>query len=391
MRLLIVPITFMVIAATTVAHAEKVCMRYNSTTRALQKRVVTTGSCPRRFIEVVDTALLVGPQGPAGTNGVDGTNGANGTNGAPGEDGAVRVWGDGSAGNYVVSTSRSYGETNPQFINFEVQTGQSLAVVSGTTIRAMGTCTINGEITVYSGAAGGRVTEPSATTLAPSRLPANRGLAYRSPAPGEYGTNVDVVPGGVGGQGLTNAEARTLTRLIGVSFGSGGEAGAGSVAGGSGGGGIALYCKGGIEIGAAGQIRAAGGNGSSGSGGGAGGLIILASETSVVNSGSIQAAGGRGGNSLVSCAAGGGGGGGIIHVLAPSITIGTTNVSGGSGGNSSTSTSSSSRFGGAGGGGFGGDGGTGSTVLADNTPTAASSGTDGFVVQSLLDPTSLLM
>lgn len=75
-------------------YADKVCLRFNPNTQRLVKRVVSTGNCRRGYVEIVDSTVLVGPQGPSGPEGATGPQGVTGSNGA---DGAVGP--QGPAGN----------------------------------------------------------------------------------------------------------------------------------------------------------------------------------------------------------------------------------------------------------------------------------------------------
>lgn len=386
-------------------YADKVCLRVNPNTQRLQKRVVSTGNCRRGYIEIVDTSVLVGPQGPSGPNGATGPQGpagANGsdgavgpqgpagTNGSNGADGALRVWGDGSAGDLTFSSTDFLSPSNPQYEDIVIQAGTTAVVYSGTTIRATGTCTIHGTISVDFGAGGGRLGAYTVTSLAPGSVDANKGLSFRGPGVGEFGTNANNLAGGTNGLGIIEGEARSMARLTANSYGSGGGA-ANGFSGGLGGGGIALYCRGGITVSASGAVAANGGNSSAGGGGGAGGLVVLASETSVVNAGTISANGGDGGASDATFGAGGGGGGGVVFLMAPSITQGTVSVVGGSAGANTTDVTSNPRRGGSGGGAFGGNGGSGGGVLSNDTASAAASGSAGIVLQTTADPTSLIM
>jgi hypothetical protein len=92
----------------------------------------------------------VGPAGPAGAMGPAGPIGAQGA------DGSLRVYGDGSAGNLVVSASSTLEvlttNGNTQFDDITVVAGQTLTVPSGTVLRCTGTANIAGRILVSVGA-----------------------------------------------------------------------------------------------------------------------------------------------------------------------------------------------------------------------------------------------
>ncbi len=372
MRFVLVLVCFI-----SLSIAELKCLKFNLSRGTYKVLTTNKAKCPRGSKKLFDTASLIGIDGPQGEAGDDG------------EDGDVAVWGNGSAGNLVVSSSGLFETTNPQYQNVTINAGVELGVLSGTTIRATGNCTINGEIDVSSGADGGSGENFTGSTLVPSRRGANFGLSHAPAGVGGFGTSVTELFGGYGGKKLEYNRAGTILRLTAGAFGGGGESGNGTVSGGSGGGGLALYCKGAIII--AGTITADGGNGFGGGGGGAGGLVVLASKTSITNTGVVRAAGGNGGNSNLAYGPGGGGGGGIIHFLAPSIIVGGTNVDGGNPGSITGNVSNSPRQAGSGGGAFGGDGGNGGNVNTDHTADDADEGTDGHVFQTIVDPTSLIL
>lgn len=353
------------------AQGELLCLKM--TKRGKFKVVATNKSkCPKG--NLLDTDSVAGNPGSKGINGSDGL------------DATEEVYGDESAGDLIINSSTTFSNRNPQFRNVTINAGNTLTVPSGTTIRATGTCIINGSIVVEKGAYGGR-------SNGLRHQPANFGLAYSPPGLGEYGDpdNTNALRGGSGGVGISESTARMLVKLTGTAYGSAGESNS-SVAGGSGGGGFALYCKGAVII--QGSISADGGNGFIvfGTGGGSGGLIVIASKESIVSTGTISAIGGNGSNwDYAIASAGGGGGGGVIHLLAPHIIEGTTDVSGGDEGSIDPADFLLCPcYGGSGGGGFGGDGGRGGHVNLVGNPQSAQPGTDGFVITTLTDPSALL-
>jgi len=301
-----------------------------------------------------------GAQGATGPQGVAGTQGATGPQGAAGINGVVRVWGDGSSGDLVVSGASTLNGSATQFQNINITAGNTLTVGSGTTLRATGSCQISGNLVVQVGARGGSSVTPTSSTTVPVRVSANYGKAFRPASPGGYGTNSASIQGGFGATNVQAAEARTLVRLTDTAFGAGGEAGDN-------------------------------GSGGSGGGGGAGGLIVLASETSISNLGAVSADGGFGGPSSASIGAGGGGGGGVVHFIAPQVTLGTVSVVGESAGGTFNPVTNSPRFGGSGGGGFGGNGGAGGNVSSANTALSANAGAAGQVFETEVDPSSLIL
>lgn len=385
------------------ALADTVCLRLVPRTTRLQQRTVTTSKCPRGFVSILDTNLVRGPQGQAGApgtagaqgatgpQGVAGSQGATGPQGAAGINGVVRVWGDGSSGDLVVSGATTLDGSATQFQNINITAGNTLTVGSGTTLRATGSCQISGNLVVQVGARGGSSVTPTSSTTVPVRVPANYGKAFRPASPGGYGTNSSSIQGGFGATSVQANEARTLVRLTDTAFGAGGEAGDNG-SGGSGGGGVALYCRQGITINVGGSITADGANApASGGGGGAGGLIVLASETSISNLGAVSANGGFGGPSSANIGAGGGGGGGVVHFIAPQVALGTVSVVGEAAGGTFNSVTNSPRTGGSGGGAFGGSGGAGGSVSSTNTALAANAGSAGQVFETEVDPSSLIL
>jgi hypothetical protein len=352
----------------TAAFADKVCIRakINKGAVSFTKKIVQT-KCPKKFTELVDTSTL---KGPAGT------------------DGSLRVYGDGSKGDFVASGSVSLDEANLQFTNFTVNAGATLTVASGSVIRCTGTFSNLGTITVQPFAEGQFVGESASASITISPLiAAHPGVVANVPYNGTYGTNAATQSGGGGGNGLSSQEAKNLL-LPGLSGGSGG--GAGANGGGSGGGTMAVICSSGIVNG--GTINAKGVDPAAvgGGGGGGGGIVILASKSSITNSGLIDVSGGNGAPAASFGGSGGGGGGGIVHLLAPSIAqSGTVTVGGGLKG-TSTTVSSTPRSAGGGGGSCGGDGGRGGNVATNGAVSLHVDGSPGYVFQTATDPTALI-
>jgi hypothetical protein len=244
-----------------------------------------------------------GPAGPTGPVGATGPQGPPGPIGPQGSPGALAFYGDGSDGALTISSSVDWNSTPPsgmlQFSSFTITATGSLAVPSGLVIRVTGNVTIAGPIVVGP---------------APGIPSANWGGGCAPYSVRFYG---------VGLPGLSSLKARTLLR---PSFSQGG------------GGYLTILATGNILIASTGSISAPGVAGSTwvyGVGGpspnaSAGGIVILASKTAITNLGSLRAVGGDGANqTCCEYAAGGGGGGGIIHLLGPSLTLGSYNVSGG--------------------------------------------------------------
>jgi hypothetical protein len=297
-----------------------------------------------------------GPTGANGTNGTNGTNGATGPTGSAGPAGAqgptgatgatgtASIYGDGSDGatgpcNIVISTNwiTSSPTTGIQCTNFSISTGVTLNVPSGTVIRATGTATISGTLTV-------------GDATVPTSIASSGGAGWVATVP--------VFPGG----GIA-FPALTLRKLLRPGPFGGGPGGVDTGFFGVGGGTVTILSAGAMTIGPSGVINANGGNGAGdgtniADGGGGGGFVILGSKTSVTNAGAINAKGGNGaagnpGNFTTS----GGGGGGVIHLLGPSVIAGTQTVTGGNGGGADNGAGFAS-----GGGASGGNGGPAGTA-----------------------------
>lgn len=352
------------------AGAELLCVK--SSIQARQKialgraLVVAKGNtCPKGFKVLIDTGLLKGSSGSTGEVGPTGPAGAQGPagpQGATGADGALRIYGDGSSGDFVADTSQDLRELLGQFRDFTIPARRVLTLPSGTIIRCTGVFTNQGTIRVLSESQGGVIEAFSATTLtAPSSAAPASGLVASVAASGEYGSNAVTLYGGQGGRAFSLPFLRGLLRL---GIAGGGPGGAGrDTTGGLGGGTLTILAGG--ELVNSGVISANGANGAAGAGGGGGGAIILASKTSITQSGVVQVIGGAGGDSKINSAAGGGGGGGLVHLLAPNVstTGGSILATGGNAGSTSVLVSASVRSAGGGGGaGIAAAGGLGCTL-----------------------------
>jgi hypothetical protein len=261
----------------------------------------------------------------------------------------VTISGDGSDGAMTIAAATDWTANPPpgtfQFSAFTVNAGQTLTVPSGLTIRVAGDVTIAGTILVAE--------NPFSNAAAVQSVPPDLG-ACSTVAP----TNSRNLNAGSGGRAVAEAVAR---QLLHPGFSGGGDGAGLTQLNGEGGGVFRILASGTITIASGGAIVADGVAGEDATfslpsgGGGAGGIVIVAASTSIINSGRISASGAAGGNGSAadSRASSGGGGGGIIHLLAPSITGGTLQASGGAGGTGGTGLSNA----GGGGGACGGNGG----------------------------------
>lgn len=351
-------------------YAELLCVKSSLQTRktiALGRALVISkgSSCPKGFQILLDTGLLKGSSGPsgeAGPMGPQGPAGAQGPQGPTGADGSLRIYGDGSSGDFTASGSQDLRELLGQFRDFTIPARQVLTVPSGTIIRCTGVFSNQGTLRVLSESQGGVMEALSTTALtAPSSAAPTAGLVASVAASGEYGLSGVSLYGGRGGTAFSQPFLRGLLR---PGIAGGGSGGAGRDTTGGLGGGTVTILAGGALINA-GVISANGANGAAGAGGGGGGAIILASKTSITHSGVVQVQGGAGGDSKINSAAGGGGGAGLVHLLAPSVSTagGSVLATGGRAGSTSVLVSASVRSAGGGGGaGVGAAGGLGCSL-----------------------------
>jgi hypothetical protein len=418
--------------------ADKLCLRVNTEKRgSIRTSRAIAAKCPKGFIELVDTSIFSGPRGDTGlkgeigekgdagskgdpgakgdtgpqgapgakgdtgaagingTNGTNGLNGTNGTNGQNGQDGAIRLYGDGSNGDVTFSSNGTLN-SNGQYRNITIQSGVTMLMYSGATLRCTGSFVNNGTIIIGSGVSGGHSRSSySSSLLDLARLQAGVGSAGSPAANGLIGTNGQTVLGGYRGSGILNSDIAQFLLKVGPRDGGGGGGVAMNGHAGRGGGAARIVCQGQIINSATGLIQASGAPGDGdGSGGGAGGIVILASGSSIIHSGVISAEGGAGALGGTNSASGGGGSGGIIHLLSPNLdSSGTFIVSGGNGGSSISSgtITSTERAGGGGGGGLGGNGGNGGDANTDGSGTAGTNGAVGISIMTPGEPLSLLL
>lgn len=342
--------------------------------------------------------MVPGPTGPVGPQG------SQGEQGEPGADGALRVYGDGSAGDRVVSGDEDWNSgpnqpKNLQFKNLTIEDGATLTVPSGMTIRVQEDFVNHGMIVVLPAADGGFAGRvgPGSDDFSDQTIDPVVGIGTLAAQAGEIGDTSGAQLAGRGGIGLSEFETRQLLTVSTVAGGGGAvggsdsDGGVTSNAGSKGGGALRIIAMGAIINSAGAEINADGEGGEGGGGGG--GLVVLASMTSVENAGMVSATGGDGESGDSNEAASGGGGGGVVHMLAPEVSgNGGVDVSGGDGGAGGSTVSASTRFAGGGGGASGGDGGNGGTVPAGVNPAAGAAGDGevGFDLVTELDPTSLL-
>ncbi len=303
--------------------------------------------------------------------------------------GYKNIYGNGSAGNKVVSADTTLADVNLQYKNFTVNAGVTLTVESGTVIRTTGKFINNGTINVLTGSSGGAVT---GTGTVPGLSVPEQGVSFRAPEAGEIGDFNGVRTGGFGGRGLTSFQGNLKLNPDARAGGGGAGNGITSGFGGRGGGSFIVISAKAITNAASASINANGAFGNTGSGGGAGGFVILASAKSVTNAGQINALGGNGGDSTTASAPGGGGSGGIAHLIGLSITPGVVTVTGGTAGAVTGNVTLSPRAAGGGGGACANDGGAGGSVPigAAVAPTAAVAGAIGLSIQTVVDPANLL-
>lgn len=306
---------------------------------------------------------------------------------------SVRLYGDGSLGELVVETGEdvTLPADSATYSSIRIESGGTLRVRSGTVIRVTGDVENDGLIFVRWGTYTG-VRYYGSAASDPVLAPPGEGISLAAPGFGTVDlSNPARAIGGAGGVGIGSA-ARWL--LAPTPFGGGGGANSWPFTAyrtDSGGG--SFHLRAGGTISNAGKIEADGSqqtlNGC-GTGGGGGGVIIIASATAFDGGGGeVFARGGTGQAGDSQCGAGGGGGGGLIHIIAPQITEGTLDVSGGAPGIAGTWTSTIRSIGGGGGGASVGDGGRGGGH--DGTaPQNAYGGERGRVYITEADPEDVL-
>ncbi len=302
---------------------------------------------------------------------------------------ASRFYGDGSANALTIASDTNWSSTPPDgnnlnFTDIVIDAGNTLTVPPGTTIRCSGTFTNNGSIIVNSNANHEFFLIQS---IAQNRTPSpGRGDTLRAASNPRGHTALGVeLGGGDGGIGIPKTVAASSFNNF--KYGGGAGAGAQRVSGGSGGGLLKVYCKGGIinngTISADGRID-----------GGGAGIVILASSTAINNDlGSIQANGGDGAPSDGDSGAGGGGGGGIILLVAPEISnLGVTSITGGNAGTGGTTITQAIHSAGGGGGASGGNGGRGGRIDSSNIArdNDATDGNDGYVLEINANPAHMM-
>lgn len=369
------------------AASSILCMkvyRKDDGTYGIKKKTISSGNCPSGYYKIIDTSVMVGPQGvpgatgPQGVQGVAGPQGIQGAIGPQGERGEVGPTGptgiqgeqgevgptgqagakgdtgdtgpqgatgaqgaDGQLGIYgygttdvTISTSTDWSTSPPedfnlQLRNFTVNDGVTLTIPSGLVIRCSSEFANSGTIVVKSYAKGG--TQDSinysdlSKTVVPAMDPARDGLlTTKGPQTGEIALSPS--GGSQGGYGMGTDNTFTLSSIVRPgALGGGGGAGSLLSNGGSGGGTLTVLANGTIFN--YGTIRA---NGEAsmftGGGGGGGGIIVLASKSGIENHGTLEAKGGDGGaagqnmSSQIVVGSGGGGGGGFIHLISPDIS-----------------------------------------------------------------------
>ena len=309
----------------------------------------------------------------------------------------LNIYGDGSAGNLIISMTSNWitdppPNNNFMFMNFTINDGIILTVASGTIIRVKQNFTNNGFIIVQPPLLGESVINPSGPEGTISPVYNQIVVAANSlMTPYQYQNNkVAKVYGG------TAYPKAILINLLnpGILGGGNGAVGAyqtssitafGNTQAGGGGGTLSIYVK--CTFINNGNISANGGKvpitSYGGNGGGAGGIIIIASKQNIVNNGSINANGSDGSTGIITFSqpnphSGGGGGGGLIHILSPNAnTLMNINVNGD---NPGTSVGSDAGDYGGGGGAMGGDGGNGG--FGKFAATAGSSGVVVFTTTS---------
>jgi len=294
--------------------------------------------------------------------------------------------------------------TDPHFMysSIVVRAGVTLSVASGTVLRSRGGITINGTLSVGSGALGGRRRGSTGDYIAPAFASPHPGISAGPAGSGAIASSTVDAHGGDASDGHNAFRAANLIHSF-FPWGGGGG-GPARNEGGDGGGSVYLLGNDVVALGGTATIVANGDDAvvQTGAGGGGGGLVVLASKTriNILAGAQISATGGAGGSGLDSTLStpttatggGGGGGGGIVMLAAPRISqLGTIVVDGGAAGSVDfSSTSAAVLLGGGAGGSSGGNGGAGANVSVDpNGVGAAGAGNTGWTISFETDPTDL--
>src|SRR4051812_18839566 len=132
-----------------------------------------------------------GGPGPTGPTRPAGGDGGTGPARPAGTDGSIRIYGDGSAGSLTISANTNWAAVPPnaahnyQFTNLTIASGFPLTVPSGLVIRASGTVTNNGTISVQTFASGGFIDIVNVTSTDTIQRCAGSGVARPPAAYGE--------------------------------------------------------------------------------------------------------------------------------------------------------------------------------------------------------------
>jgi len=394
--------------ASSASAAQKICLRVDKKFKTTRRVVAPTARCPKGFTELINTETILsgvsaqvgaqgiqGPKGETGPAGAQGPKGDQGVQGLPGTGTIGSIFGDGSSGDIVFPVGISEFDQFKLYANVTVPAGAIVRVPHGSTLRALGTLTVDGILEVQDGGQGGVVLPRDGvdgSSIGAAVTPPATSANFRPAGAGN--TAAACLTGCVGSGGVASPaepySLQSLRNIIRVSVNLFGGGGGGSLGGrgGNGGGSAAFYAAQGIIINGGGSVVANGLSGLNGGGGGAGGLLIFASNGSFQSLGNISVSGGNGSPHTIDSAPGGAGGGGVVNILAPSISISSVNVSGGSVSPAAQQNAISAPWrssGGGAGGSFGGSGGDGATLLTNTkSSTNPIAGGAGIVNQILI-------
>ncbi len=311
-------------------------------------------------------------------------------------------FGNQANGSLIVETDHFLSDPQFMYSSIVVRAGATLTVTSGTVLRSRGGITINGTLSVGTGAIGGRRSGLTSDTIAPAFAPPHPGISAGPAGSGEITSSTADASGGSASDGHNAFRAANFIHSFYPWGGGGGAPARGE--GGDGGGSIYLLGNDVVAIGGAGRILADGDDAvvQTGAGGGGGGFVVLASKTriNILAGAQISATGGDGGSALdstlssptMAIGGGGGGGGGLVMLAAPRLSqLGAITVNGGAAGDANfSSTSAAILVGGGAGGSAGGNGGAGASVSVDPDGVGdATAGNSGWVISFETDPTDL--
>lgn len=229
-------LVIMIVALTLVGQAPSACADELVTTTALKRRQRicvndSTGAlviqkrrrCKKGFTAATLGTIAaqgakgekgdIGPKGDPGPKGATGAKGTKGDPGPAGIDGTFALYGDGSAGDLIVTEDTLLDESNLQFEDIIISSGVTLTVTSGTILRCTGSFTNNGTIEIFVLAHPGQLVSVNPDDYFNQRvIVPNRGNAKRYPYAAKITDGTSRVWGGSINYALDERASRQLLR-----------------------------------------------------------------------------------------------------------------------------------------------------------------------------------